>query len=540
MGKRVGAGQRKKTAKEKKGLAAEENADEGARQRRRRQAPTLAFYVHAYMCIYLCVYTCAFAVWIDVGSVRGVYRRGVGGRSVVFPWCFVGGNGAGHAAARRDAVMVAFRPDTARIAPRRAFSPIIFPRRFFSPPFTFAFLVQRWRCRRTLGLSSIGGPAAGLEVIVTGPTAGIGLQTALELLRRGAHVTLACRSPVRGEAVVAAAVEEARRAGRPPPFARVWRLDVSRPASVRAFSRAWKKEGKRLDVLINNAGVLHVAKLYERFESRDGIEEHLATNHLGPFLLSLLLLEDPKHQAALWNEAAEEEDEDAASQGSGGRVSKKGAASPSAPDSPPDFPPFPTSSSSSSALPAPSAPFRARVVFVNSRMHRLGEVRTRDPNMRAGYDAFGAYCQSKLLQLLAARELARRLATAGGKGGSSGADVSGPAAPPLVLAVHPGEVRTDVVRTLPAPLRKLYNVALRSILLEPPEGARSTLRAATDPSLVPAPGEATYLDSDAEPHGDSEASRDPELQLWAWNWSCKALGVDPEALPNPRGASKDE
>ncbi|NWX18612.1 RDH11 dehydrogenase, partial [Aegotheles bennettii] len=111
--------------------------------------------------------------------------------------------------------------------------------------------------------------------------AGIGKCVALDLARRNARTILACRSWERGQA----AVEEIRAAtGNPAVLLKL--VDTSSMASVRAFARDVLREEKRLDVLVNNAAVTGLPFAI----TPEGLEQTFATNHLGPFLLTNLLL----------------------------------------------------------------------------------------------------------------------------------------------------------------------------------------------------------------------------------------------------------
>nr|XP_047908012.1 retinol dehydrogenase 12 isoform X3 [Anser cygnoides] len=122
----------------------------------------------------------------------------------------------------------------------------------------------------------------GKTVIVTGANSGIGKCVALDLARRNARTILACRSRERGQA----AVEEIRAAtGNPAVLLRL--LDTSSLASVRAFAQAVLREEKRLDVLVNNAGLTGLPLTI----TPEGLEQTFATNYLGPFLLTNLLLD---------------------------------------------------------------------------------------------------------------------------------------------------------------------------------------------------------------------------------------------------------
>jgi len=176
---------------------------------------------------------------------------------------------------------------------------------------------------------------AGRTVIVTGATSGIGRVTARELARAGARVTLAVRDPDRGRLV----------ADTLPGDVQVRRLDVADLASVRAFARDW---AGGVDILINNAGIMQVPLA----RTADGFESQAATNYLGPFALTSLLL-------------------------------------PQVTD---------------------------RVVTVSSQLHRRGRLHADDLNWDGRrYNPTAAYCDSKLCVTMFALELNRRLAASGGQ-----------------------------------------------------------------------------------------------------------------------------
>jgi NAD(P)-dependent dehydrogenase (short-subunit alcohol dehydrogenase family) len=116
-------------------------------------------------------------------------------------------------------------------------------------------------------------PMAGRTVVITGAGSGIGLIAARELARAGAAVIVAARN----EDKARHAVKEL------PGLLEVRRLDVSDLSSVRAFAAAW--DGP-LDVLVNNAGVMDIPAQ----RTADGFDRQTATNYLGPFVLTNLLL----------------------------------------------------------------------------------------------------------------------------------------------------------------------------------------------------------------------------------------------------------
>jgi NAD(P)-dependent dehydrogenase (short-subunit alcohol dehydrogenase family) len=114
---------------------------------------------------------------------------------------------------------------------------------------------------------------SGRIIVVTGASSGLGAVTARELARAGARVVLAVRDTAKGERVAA----------RMPGHTEVRPLDLAALDSVRAFAAGWTGP---LDVLINNAGIMAVPE----GRTADGFERQIATNHLGPFLLTSLLL----------------------------------------------------------------------------------------------------------------------------------------------------------------------------------------------------------------------------------------------------------
>ncbi|MDQ6816591.1 MAG: SDR family NAD(P)-dependent oxidoreductase [Actinomycetota bacterium] len=124
-------------------------------------------------------------------------------------------------------------------------------------------------------------PMPGKVVLVTGATSGLGTATAEGFARLGAQVWLLVRDLERGERVRA---ELLSRTGNHELHVGV--CDLSELRSVRRFVGRFSAQVDRLDVLVNNAGVL----TGERELSRDGIELTLATNVVGPFLLTKLLL----------------------------------------------------------------------------------------------------------------------------------------------------------------------------------------------------------------------------------------------------------
>jgi NAD(P)-dependent dehydrogenase (short-subunit alcohol dehydrogenase family) len=122
----------------------------------------------------------------------------------------------------------------------------------------------------------------GRVIVITGANSGIGFEAARVLVAKRAHVVLACRNPAK-----AAEAEALLRAETPKASVEVMELDVSRLASVRAFAETFRKTHPRLDVLCNNAGVMALPPSL----TEDGYDIQMATNHLGHFALTGLLLD---------------------------------------------------------------------------------------------------------------------------------------------------------------------------------------------------------------------------------------------------------
>lgn len=120
----------------------------------------------------------------------------------------------------------------------------------------------------------------GKTVIVTGANTGIGKVTALDLARRGARVILACRNESKG---LSAAADIKGETGNNDVF--YMHLDLASLQSVRSFADNFLKKESRLDILINNAGLLAGGK------TEDGFGMIFGVNHLGHFLLTSLLLD---------------------------------------------------------------------------------------------------------------------------------------------------------------------------------------------------------------------------------------------------------
>ena len=144
-----------------------------------------------------------------------------------------------------------------------------------------------------LDLFLIGGKLAakrldGKTVIVTGGNSGIGYTTALDLAKRGARVIIGCRSEERGTRAERDLREESDS-----DLVFFRQIDLGSKVSIREFSEKLLREETRIDILINNAGLLNSTPGL----TSDGFELVFGVNHLGPFYLTNLLLDRIKESA---------------------------------------------------------------------------------------------------------------------------------------------------------------------------------------------------------------------------------------------------
>ncbi len=122
----------------------------------------------------------------------------------------------------------------------------------------------------------------GKVIIVTGSNAGIGFETARTLVKKGAHVIMACRNKERGKMALKK-IEQEQLSGQ----AELSILDLSGFDSIKNFVSDFLSKHKRLDILINNAGVM-----FPPFsKTEEGFEMQIGVNFIGHFLLTGLLLD---------------------------------------------------------------------------------------------------------------------------------------------------------------------------------------------------------------------------------------------------------
>uniref|UniRef100_A0A453GY46 Short-chain dehydrogenase TIC 32, chloroplastic n=1 Tax=Aegilops tauschii subsp. strangulata TaxID=200361 RepID=A0A453GY46_AEGTS len=123
------------------------------------------------------------------------------------------------------------------------------------------------------------------SIRLSGASSGIGAETARVLAARGAHVVMAVRNLAAGDTVRQAVLAET-----PAASVDLMELDVSSLASVRNFAADFAARGLPLNILVNNAGIMATPFTL----SKDGIEMQFATNHVGHFLLTHLVLDTMK------------------------------------------------------------------------------------------------------------------------------------------------------------------------------------------------------------------------------------------------------
>ncbi len=120
----------------------------------------------------------------------------------------------------------------------------------------------------------------GRHVMITGCTAGLGRAAAIDLAHRGADLSLVCRSREKGEALMSEL-----ESGGVPGRTEVWIADMGSQRDIRNLAQKFLQLDRPLHVLFNNAGVV----LQKRTLTEEGFETTFAVNHLGYFLLTLLL-----------------------------------------------------------------------------------------------------------------------------------------------------------------------------------------------------------------------------------------------------------
>lgn len=151
--------------------------------------------------------------------------------------------------------------------------------------FVLSVCLVRFYCRLTVGICDSEQDMQGKTVLITGASAGIGKTAAKDLARRNARVILACRNVEKAKRVADEIISSTGNSN-----VVVKHLDLSSFDSVRKCAEDVLRTEEKLHVLINNAGTY----VQNREITEDGCEKVLQSNHLGHFLLTLLLLDSLK------------------------------------------------------------------------------------------------------------------------------------------------------------------------------------------------------------------------------------------------------
>jgi NAD(P)-dependent dehydrogenase (short-subunit alcohol dehydrogenase family) len=241
--------------------------------------------------------------------------------------------------------------------------------------------------------------------IVTGGNSGMGKATVAALADQGYTVILLCRNEKRGET----ALQELKSNDENRDI-RLMQCDLGSMADIRRFAEGYVQIFAKVDVLVNNAGVISL----DRRETQDNLEEQFGVNHIGHFLLTLLLL--------------------------------------------------------------PCMNSGSRIVVVASGAHKVGKIHFDDYNLKKGFHVVKAYGQSKLANILFARELAERVKHLG----------------ITVNCCHPGAVATSMGVDRDTGFGKSITRLLKPIFLTPEEGAKTAIYLATSNDVIKVTGKYFY------------------------------------------------
>nr|GEV81286.1 short-chain dehydrogenase TIC 32, chloroplastic-like [Tanacetum cinerariifolium] len=290
--------------------------------------------------------------------------------------------------------------------------------------------------------------------IITGATSGIGAETARVLAKHGFRVVMPARNIKVAENTKARILSEF-----PNAEILIMTLDLSSLNSVRSFVSDFEALNLPLNLLINNAGKYS----NDHRISQDGMEMTFATNHLGHFLLTKLLMKNMIETAKVTD-------------------------------------------------------MQGRIVNVSSAIHTwfsgnlirsIAQI-TQD---KSQYDATRAYAISKLANLLHTKELARRLK-------QMDANV-------IVNCVHPGIVRTGLMRDREGIVTDLIFSLASKLLKTIPQAAATTCYVATNPSLTNMSGKYFVDCNEASP---SKLACNPDEAARLWSFSEIMVSIEPKTV----------
>ena len=270
--------------------------------------------------------------------------------------------------------------------------------------------------------------------LVTGANSGMGMASARMLARKGYFVLMLVRSEKRGNEAFNMLNEEQ------PGCFQLILCDLSDLQSVRRAAASIGETYEKIDVMLNNAGVITT----QRELTKEGLEMQFAVNHVGHFLLTMLLLQKLQ----------------------------KGS----------------------------------RIIQVASGAHKWGDIYFEDLSLEKSFRPFKAYGQSKLANVLFAKELSKKLAPYG----------------ITVNSCHPGAVTTNMGVNRETGFGRGITKLLKPFFRSPEEGAATAVYLATDPSVEGITGEYFY---NGQPEKVSRKARDEELSKKLFQWTEDFTGV---------------
>jgi NAD(P)-dependent dehydrogenase (short-subunit alcohol dehydrogenase family) len=270
--------------------------------------------------------------------------------------------------------------------------------------------------------------------LVTGANSGMGMASARMLARKGYFVLMLVRSEKRGNEAFNMLNEEQ------PGCFQLILCDLSDLQSIRRAAASIGETYEKIDVMVNNAGVITT----QRELTKEGLEMQFGVNHVGHFLLTMLLLQKLQ----------------------------KGS----------------------------------RIIQVASGAHKWGDIYFEDLSLEKSFRPFKAYGQSKLANVLFAKELSKKLAPYG----------------ITVNSCHPGAVATNMGVNRETGFGRGITKLLKPFFRSPEEGASTAVYLATDPSVEGITGEYFY---NGKPGKVSRKARDEELSQKLFQWTEDFTGV---------------
>ena len=286
---------------------------------------------------------------------------------------------------------------------------------------------------------------SGKNALVTGANTGLGMETARVLALRGAHITMACRNLEKAEQARQSIVDNSGGRIRYAQL-QLLELDLNSLASVRLSAETFNKRGLALDLLINNAGIM----IPMERRTLDDFEAHLGVNHLAHFLFTNLIID--------------------------------------------------------SLTSSPGA----RVVVVASSAMGMATLTPalEDLNWKQRkHSGFRSYGDSKLMNLMFARELNRRHQKNG----------------IVANALHPGVIATELARDQSLPFMAM-GIFMLPFMKSVPRGAATSVYVASSPDYAEQGG--LYFSDCQEKKPDHKLALNDQACVDLWHRSCDLTGLE--------------